>query len=931
MARTKKQIIEDNEDNKNQSLNNPNLQLDESNFLSSLNDILSADDTETKKLESLLYNENDAPNQKPSYILITNILNATDKSEWTKNLNGSQINTLLEYLANDEELPDIQLKEIAKNSSAILENEAQSLKSHILDDLERLSKQDDKGLENFNLINKNLLIGLHKRIVPDNKEIDFNNLEPGIYVDLYLKGFLKNMPNVDEIDERLKNVVLTAFIPITVIDKNHKIHFIIPQLKTTINANFYAYYQWLQETLNYSTLNKEDYDCAFACVDYKIVKDANFKIDYIPFNTFAIVKTPAISTSIFSADKLADILSKPDHKELKDLSDDDIASLNTDLNAVRLANKNNTLFKKRLDVLKATNKRFLLDDNTITNLKKLLKIGALNGNVLGNNDLVLNDPQTNYDYKVYSTYDLAKYINNKNVFSYADYDDARMIKKLKNQADKVSKDVIDTLSETSIDYESLITLLNTTQTQLYVSNLKNKQPAENDINFSDFALMKALYSSRSGSDYAYSVYDYAHNIIPNNKKFAIYTYLKQAKIKNQEEFIKWLKNPNARGNINIADYDVIENLKRLYIPNDSFISNDDAISFNNTVYNHIKVKPLSFYDTFNNQLNNIPLVHYDFETISTFFNIVKGQIGKIQLPTQASIVCTDKDLNIIEKDGYESIDIVIDPLKLNQDKDYKNIIDSLYFRMKNLDAKGVVYNKSFESHRLLEMLRYIQDDDGSYAKKVDYINQNTYDLMLFYASSDYKISISELKGKYSIKKLEPYPTNKRFKNFSASLDDKYHLLHYNNLAINRGDFAQLKTLQRLMNNTSDEIWKIDSKELGIYCHNDVVNMIKQIANLKEVNELVKRYLDELNNLWSSKGSINDLDRKNVLAKINEDTKDKNYLSKSDLENMNNNINITNKEWESIDLSKLEQETQEETKETAKETANTPKKTIHKRR
>ncbi len=62
--------------------------------------------------------------------------------------------------------------------------------------------------------------------------------------------------------------------------------------------------------------------------------------------------------------------------------------------------------------------------------------------------------------------------------------------------------------------------------------------------------------------------------------------------------------------------------------------------------------------------------------------------------------------------------IVIDPLNITIDA-FKNVVDSLY---RGPDYSYVVYNKSFESSRLREMITYINEPE--YTKKIECIINN---------------------------------------------------------------------------------------------------------------------------------------------------------------------------------------------------------------
>ncbi|MEG3825987.1 DUF2779 domain-containing protein [Mesomycoplasma ovipneumoniae] len=112
-------------------------------------------------------------------------------------------------------------------------------------------------------------------------------------------------------------------------------------------------------------------------------------------------------------------------------------------------------------------------------------------------------------------------------------------------------------------------------------------------------------------------------------------------------------------------------------------------------------------------------------------------------------------------------------------------------------------------------------------KKVDEIIAKTIDLKDPF--SKYWIVISDLKGFYSIKKIENF-INK----YNYNLD---HLITpYKKLAVKNGLEAMIKAVDRYFNYIGDIEWIEVRKNLQIYCQNDVIAMIMVWDFLKFVYE-----------------------------------------------------------------------------------------------
>ena len=151
-----------------------------------------------------------------------------------------------------------------------------------------------------------------------------------------------------------------------------------------------------------------------------------------------------------------------------------------------------------------------------------------------------------------------------------------------------------------------------------------------------------------------------------------------------------------------------------------------------------------------------------------------------QVVSQVSVIKTKQ---MVEK---SIVNLVIDPQVINYD-DFATIVNTIY------DSQAdcyVVYNASYEHSRLNDIVQKMYETSYKGVNEVEFkvkeIIKKTIDLAnLFIVNSANKIPpilITDLKGMYSIKRLEKYITTK-YTHFP------YKIKRYDSLAISNGLYA----------------------------------------------------------------------------------------------------------------------------------------------
>ena len=227
-------------------------------------------------------------------------------------------------------------------------------------------------------------------------------------------------------------------------------------------------------------------------------------------------------------------------------------------------------------------------------------------------------------------------------------------------------------------------------------------------------------------------------------------------------------------------------------------------------------------------------IYFDFETINQALRVMDHSLPFMQIVTQCSVL---RD----HGSGLESDceNLIVDPKNITPDF-FKQIVDALW--VENADQYSyVVFNKSFEINRLIEMKSIL--NDPNYSKKIHDIIDNVYDLADLFNLYNRNIVIDQLKGFHSIKVLLPLVPQKYL--------DETKTISYSSLNVKRGDRAQALTSLRFFDVIDDAKWKQISHYLCLYCENDVRAMVavelfaKALINSYEIKEIHNPNLEQL--------------------------------------------------------------------------------------
>lgn len=234
------------------------------------------------------------------------------------------------------------------------------------------------------------------------------------------------------------------------------------------------------------------------------------------------------------------------------------------------------------------------------------------------------------------------------------------------------------------------------------------------------------------------------------------------------------------------------------------------------------------YEKINNvisslKISNKKIVWYDFESYSLPYPAIDDYYPYRQIPFQLSIIET-KNHAIISKNNlvYDTLDYT--------NNNFIEIINTIYAKKA---FRYVVYNKSYENTRLKEMMENLKISNNKYfndstkikelEKRVNHIIENTIDLAdLFIIKSRNgdvpPIFIPELKGYYSIKKIEKFITKHK-------INLKNTIKPYSDLEVQNGLMAMEWGIKRALGFVGDEEWKKEKENLKEYCENDVKAML----------------------------------------------------------------------------------------------------------
>ncbi len=224
-------------------------------------------------------------------------------------------------------------------------------------------------------------------------------------------------------------------------------------------------------------------------------------------------------------------------------------------------------------------------------------------------------------------------------------------------------------------------------------------------------------------------------------------------------------------------------------------------------------------NTIDNKHNRV--IWYDFEGFSLPTATVDFFAPFQQTIFQVSIIETKNS------EVKNTINKVYDPKWISGDT-FVDIINWIY----SLQAEAyVVYNRHYENTRIKEMVDWLLFTNHPYAhqasEKAKWIIDKTIDLAdLFMVRGNNKIPpifLWELKGMYSIKLLEKY-----IHKHNINLPVQIH--EYSKLEIQNGMMAMDTAIERSLGIIGDKKWVSHTKDLKIYCENDV-NAMRMVFEL----------------------------------------------------------------------------------------------------
>ncbi|MGL5245958.1 MAG: DUF2779 domain-containing protein [Mycoplasmoidaceae bacterium] len=312
---------------------------------------------------------------------------------------------------------------------------------------------------------------------------------------------------------------------------------------------------------------------------------------------------------------------------------------------------------------------------------------------------------------------------------------------------------------------------------------KNFIPSENDKSFfkncNYWIQLKSIYAK-----IGYSLFLYSGHVANQTKEY----------------ILKFKKNDD------LADY-LKKSEKNDYV--EKYLNNKNDLILNEALANN----------TFEKLKKN--KVYFDFESLNTAIRNVDNSLPFNQIVTQCSIIKWFENKKI---DELKCDNLIIDP-KIIDTKWFKKVIDKIYVDRDNVSY--VVYNKAFESTRLNDMAKFINEKEY-YVKSKNIIN-NIFDLADFFDPRKNLITIKKLYGFYSIKKVLALIEKENSDLFNITKSKNYELL-----AVKNGVVCQQKTILRFFNIIDDYEWEKLSEELKEYCENDVRAMIAVELYIKKI-------------------------------------------------------------------------------------------------
>ncbi|QJB71340.1 DUF2779 domain-containing protein [Mycoplasma sp. 1654_15] len=267
-----------------------------------------------------------------------------------------------------------------------------------------------------------------------------------------------------------------------------------------------------------------------------------------------------------------------------------------------------------------------------------------------------------------------------------------------------------------------------------------------------------------------------------------------------KEIIKTIENPAE-----LNDLKQNEDYKFFNQKNQIWIVESEREKLNNFITNFL--------------IKDARIIWFDFESISLPYPSIDYTLPYQQIVFQVSIIESVND-QIIEKD-FDQTNLVFDPINYTW-RNFLEIIESIYANKADF---YIVFNQGYEKTRLNEMLKIIKiyyDQDNScvdyykYEAYVKHIIENIIDLQIPFQQN--WIKLSDLKGFYSIKKIEKFITEHKY-------DTRVKITPYKLLEVKNGMEAMNQGTLRYLNKTGEHVWQKVKKNLQKYCQNDVLAML----------------------------------------------------------------------------------------------------------
>ncbi|WP_434325539.1 DUF2779 domain-containing protein [Mesomycoplasma hyorhinis] len=213
------------------------------------------------------------------------------------------------------------------------------------------------------------------------------------------------------------------------------------------------------------------------------------------------------------------------------------------------------------------------------------------------------------------------------------------------------------------------------------------------------------------------------------------------------------------------------------------------------------------------------IIWFDFESISLPFPSIDYTLPYQQIVFQVSIISTINEEKI--QQSFDEVNLVYDPLTYH----WTNFVDIIKRIYSDKADYYVVFNKAYEITRLNEMLVILKkyhdlgDARANYYQCKEFVKHITDNIIDLQDPFRFKwIKVSDLKGYYSIKKIEKFITQYDYKT-------KERIIPYKELEVQNGMQAMNQGTFRYLKKIGDVAWKEVKHNLQKYCQNDVLAML----------------------------------------------------------------------------------------------------------